>query len=194
MAVPLTLFPVAKPKGLKFSETIGRSNLGRSTLVVSGKTVSRKTKRSDNHETPQYLFDLCDGIWRFTIDVAATNQSAKCKVWFTPRQNAFVRRWYGRIWLNPPYSDLLRWMWKCNEEASHGTLIVALVPTWHGTQWFRDNCVGAEIVLMSRRLQFKGSKSKAIFDSCLVIWNATKAEIAQLRAKRLSVSLLDVEA
>lgn len=159
-------------------------------VMANGKPVRRKKTRTDEHETPDRIFKDCDDIWHFTIDVAASPARHKCAVYWTEQQNALVRRWYGRCWLNCPYGQMLPFMRHANEQAKFGTLIVALCPAAHGTRWYRENCLGAKIIQVGYRLTFVGSEHKAIFDSYLIIWNATRFELAQLGARELSVSYL----
>ena len=53
---------------------------------------------------------------------------------FTEKENGLKKRWVGRVWLNPPYGEIEKWMKKL---ADHGNGI-ALVYTRTDANWFFD--------------------------------------------------------
>ena len=57
----------------------------------------------DNWETPQDFFEKLNNEFRFTLDVCAEEHSAKCKRYFTKKDNALNKEWNGICWMNPPY-------------------------------------------------------------------------------------------
>lgn len=60
---------------------------------------------SPEWSTPQDLFDGLNGHFRFTLDVCATPENAKCKRFFTPQQDGLTQVWTGTCWMNPPYGE-----------------------------------------------------------------------------------------
>lgn len=54
------------------------------------------SSKSDMWETPQELFEKLDGEFHFTLDACATHENAKCKRYFTERDNALVQDWGGK--------------------------------------------------------------------------------------------------
>ena len=58
---------------------------------------------SSEWETPQEFYDRLDAIYRFTLDVAATPENAKCEAFYTEEDDALGLAWPGRVWCNPPY-------------------------------------------------------------------------------------------
>lgn len=59
----------------------------------------------DDWETPQGIFDELNAEFNFDIDVAASRNNAKCKVYFDEEYtDTFNQIWSGVCWLNPPYS------------------------------------------------------------------------------------------
>lgn len=153
----------------------------------------KKGAQSNEYQTPLWVFAFLDAIFHFTIDVAATNQNHRCRTWFTKFTNGLSKRWFGRVFLNPPYSDIRAWVAKCAEEAKSGTLIVALLPNWTGAAWFDDFCADAVILPVAGRIKFiKDGDAQAIFDSMIVLWNASQFELRQLNAKTLDARLLTI--
>jgi phage N-6-adenine-methyltransferase len=67
----------------------------------------------DDRGTAPDTFAECVDRWGpFTLDVAAAPYNAKCEEFYTQQDNGLVLPWFGRVWCNPPYSDLSGWMEK----------------------------------------------------------------------------------
>jgi len=78
---------------------------------------------------------------------------------------------FGLVYVNPPYSDVLTWMAKCEAEAASNTEILALVPSRTDTEWFQDFAFSANAICFWRgRLRFVGAPSTAPFPSVLLYW------------------------
>ncbi len=69
------------------------------------------TNRDDLGTDPE-LFARLNERFHFTLDVAATQANAKCERYYTLEDDGLVRRWDGRAWCNPPYSQLGVWVKK----------------------------------------------------------------------------------
>jgi len=79
--------------------------------------------------------------------------------------------WGSRTFVNPPYSEIHKWMAKVYIEAQKGKTIVALVPSRTDTRWWHDYCMKAdEIRFIKGRLCFDDGGGRAPFPSALVIW------------------------
>lgn len=46
-------------------------------------------------ETPQYFFDKYDALYHFELDACATPDNAKCKNFFTKKEDALSQKWGG---------------------------------------------------------------------------------------------------
>ena len=121
-------------------------------------------------ETPQWLFDLLNKEFKFTLDVCANKDNAKCKRYYTPKDNGLEQDWKGTCWMNPPYGDAIpAWIQKAKEEASKGTTVVCLVPARTDTEWWWNNCIYGEVRFLKGRLKFGNSVNSAPFPSAVVI-------------------------
>ena len=80
------------------------------------------TSNRQDWETPQALFDELNSQYHFTIDVAATDENAKCDRYYTIEDDALAKSWAGEtVWCNPPYDRASRkWIAKMAEEAAGG--------------------------------------------------------------------------
>lgn len=139
------------------------------------------SKKSDEWETPQDFFDELNKEFGFTLDVCATAKNKKCERWFaSPLDNqiygcivdGLINEWAHEVcWMNPPYSQIGKWMQKAYEESLYGATVVCLVPARTDTKWFHDYVYGkAETRFVKGRLKFGGSKNSAPFPSMVVIY------------------------
>jgi site-specific DNA-methyltransferase (adenine-specific) len=131
---------------------------------------------SIEYETPPELFDVLNREFGFTVDVCATSANAKCKRFFTVRENGLAQRWAESgsavtCWMNPPYGDqaITRWMAKAHGEALAGATVVCLVPARTHTAWFHTVCGQAEVRFLRGRLRYVGTDGEAPFAQLVVI-------------------------
>ena len=128
---------------------------------------------TDMWETPQNFFDELNKEFRFTCDVCAIEENAKCAKFYTPEQDGLKQTWGGVCWMNPPYGrEIGKWVKKASE--SNAT-VVCLLPARTDTRWFHDYIYGkAEIRFVRGRLKFGNSKNTAPFPSMVVVFRGTK--------------------
>lgn len=73
--------------------------------------------------TPQAFFDVLNEEFRFKLDAAATDKTAKCAMYYTPETDGLNSTWNvgGAVFCNPPYGrELGKWVRKAHEEARGG--------------------------------------------------------------------------
>ena len=129
--------------------------------------------------TPQDFFNELNEEFGFVLDPAATEKTAKCKLYYTPETDGLSQSWNrgGAVFCNPPYGRSIgKWVQKAYEEAQAGTRIVLLIPARTDTSYFHDYIYGkAEIRFIRGRLRFTdddgNSSESAPFPSMLVIYN-----------------------
>lgn len=72
-------------------------------------SVEQSEKTSDDYLTPRWVFDTLGLI--FDLDVAAppweTHVPAARK--FTKADDGLSQEWEGRVWMNPPFSNIAPW-------------------------------------------------------------------------------------
>lgn len=89
---------------------------------------------NDELYTPKAIFDKL-GL-HFDLDVASglnENIAVPTNNRFTIEDDALVQDWYGRVWMNPPFSKPSPWAHKWLE---HGNG-VALLPLSGNSRWWR---------------------------------------------------------
>lgn len=129
-----------------------------------------QSSESPEWPTPQWLFDRLDEEFHFTLDVCATDKSAKCKKYYTIKDDGLSKEWEGICWMNPPYGkEIADWMAKAKEMARAGCTVVCLVPARPDTNWWWDNAIDGEIRFIRGRLKWPGSDTMAPFPSAVVV-------------------------
>ena len=125
--------------------------------------------RTDQWETPQWLFDELDREFGFTVDVCADAQNSKCPVFYDREQDGLAQTWEGVCWCNPPYGrEIAKWVEKA---AGANCTVVMLIPARTDTAWFHDHIYGkAEIRFIRGRLRFSGAAVNAPFPSMIVVF------------------------
>jgi site-specific DNA-methyltransferase (adenine-specific) len=132
------------------------------------------SSRSEEWPTPQTFFAALDEEFNFSLDPCATADNAKCKVYFTKKENGLSRDWGNHVvFCNPPYGKEMRaWARKCHEAALHGALVVLLAHARTDTHWFHDWVYGkaAEIRFVRGRLRFGDGRQSAPFPSLVAVF------------------------
>lgn len=95
------------------------------------------TKADDVRETPSDLFQAREKKHGpFDLDAAATHANAKARAYYTEldgfwrdrdqpteswaRGDGLTGEWFGRVWVNPPFSQMGAWAAKCWRECAAG--------------------------------------------------------------------------
>lgn len=137
----------------------------------------------DEWETPQEFFDELNKEFHFTLDPCATDQTAKCKHYYTKEQDGLSKDWSGEtVFCNPPYSKKTKqnpgqevWIKKCWKESQNPeTTVVLLIPARTDTKAFHKYIYKkAEIRFLPGRLRFVADgvkKGPAPFPSMVVVF------------------------
>ena len=68
---------------------------------------------TDLWSTPQIFFDRYNLVHSFDLDVCATAENAKCASYFSIETDGLSQKWYGSVWMNPPYGrEISKWIEK----------------------------------------------------------------------------------
>jgi hypothetical protein len=111
----------------------------------------------DNYATPEWLMSVF-GDW---FDPCPLNPN--------PDFDGLKIKWKDKTYVNPPYSNPLKWVEKAIKESKRGKTIVMLLRVDTSTKWFAKLVEAkAEILWFNGRLKFIDNKP-ANFPSMLVI-------------------------
>lgn len=119
--------------------------------------------------TPQWLFDLLDEEFHFTLDVCASADNAKCEAYYS--QSALDQRWRGICWMNPPYGkEISKWVTHAWAAAKRGNAtVVCLLPARSNCDWWRFVIEG-EVRFIRKKLQFEGASGVSMFPNVIVVF------------------------
>lgn len=139
-------------------------------------TQGMMTSNTDDWATPIELFNKLNQIFKFTLDVCASHQNAKCEKYYTVKENGLIQEWSDVSWCNPPYGRKIGlWVKKAYEENLKGKTIVLLLPSRTDTKWFHDYIYNQhEIDFIKGRLKFNDGKNSAPFPSMIVYMKGQK--------------------
>jgi site-specific DNA-methyltransferase (adenine-specific) len=135
------------------------------------------SNKSNEWETPQYLFNILNDEFHFTLDPCATEQNAKCINYYTKVEDGLNKSWQDEVvFMNPPYGHNIRlWIEKVYTEIF--AVIVCLIPSRTDTRYWHDYCMKAdEIRFIRGRINFVGGETIAPFPSAIVIFRHNSIE------------------
>ena len=103
---------------------------------------------SDQHFTPRWVFEKLN--FEFDLDVAGSELSwVPSKAKYTVQDDGLVQRWFGIVWMNPPYSNPTPWVDRFIEH-NNG---IALLPVTRGRWW--DRLWDSDALLVPTPYNFK---------------------------------------
>ena len=128
----------------------------------------------DEWQTPTWLFELLHKEFRFVLDAAATEENALCEWFFDKETNGLESEWFGNVWVNPPFSQLKKWVEKGFEQAHSNPKVqsvVMLVPARTDTAAWWNYVRFGEVRFLPGRLRFVGATNSAPFPSAVVMFD-----------------------
>jgi len=94
------------------------------------------SRTSDDYWTPKWLFDAM-GV-TFDLDVACPPEGphfTPTKNYYTKADDGLTQPWYGRVWMNPPYSKPAPWVHKFLEHGNGIALTLNSKSKWFDMVW-----------------------------------------------------------
>ena len=133
----------------------------------------RKTVYSNEWYTPPFI---TQSLGCFDLDPCA-GPSRHAAVNIVAPECGLAAEWKGRVWLNPPYTNVYKWLAKL---VTHGDGI-CLVNARPETKWFQATAQAADAILfLAARVRFispvPNVRSKPTVGSVLLAFGARNAE------------------
>lgn len=130
---------------------------------------------SDEFGTPvSFHRPLARAVGGFDLDPAAGAEATPlASTRFTKDDDGLTQAWFGRVWLNPPFSEKRAWVEKAREEVDAGDaeLVVVLLPVDTSTKLFHDHVAAASaICFVKGRLSFVGGDRNPNFGVLLAVF------------------------
>ena len=128
---------------------------------------------SDDYYTPKWIFDTL-GL-RFDLDVASPphETNVPCDRYLTKADDGLATEWYGRVWMNPPFSSPSEWVWKWLDHGNGVALLPMAKSRWFNTLWEQDRC---QAMVLDPTLKF----SRGSIPTACMLWAVGDDNIAAL--------------
>jgi hypothetical protein len=142
---------------------------------------------SDEHDTPiEFFAPIADAVGGFDFDPCASDTSDLAEE-NNRLTGGLERDWYGKTFMNPPYSEVSDWMKYASYEHEHGhtDLIVGLVFARTGTQWFHNYARSADMLcFVEGRLCFGNQENSAPTPSMVAVWGDYPSELESVLERK----------
>lgn len=97
----------------------------------------------DERYTTRETLDWCKrtaGVDAFDMDAAACDEAHCAPKWYSIREDGLKHPWNGRVWCNPPFSDIGPWVRKAWREQKRCEVISMLLPATRTEQpWWQEH-------------------------------------------------------
>ena len=132
------------------------------------------SSKSSEWPTPDWVFTSLNKEFGFTLDPCATEENAKCAIYFTRKDDGLSKSWGTEtVFMNPPYGRCIPdWVRKAFFSAKAGATVVCLIPSRTDTRWWHDYVMKGEIRFLRGRLHFGNADSAAPFPSAVVVFRS----------------------
>jgi len=116
---------------------------------------------TDEWNTPASIYNQLDEEFSFDFDPCPNNSSF----------DGLEVTWGKSNFVNPPYSQLAKWLKKGYEEWQQGKTVVFLIPSRTDTKAWHEYCMKAdEIRFIKGRLKFGNATNSAPFPSAVIVF------------------------
>lgn len=111
---------------------------------------------SDKWATPPDIISRLEREFgAFDLDPCCEEHTAKAPTFYT--EGGLDKPWFGRVFLNPPYSNPRPWLDRAIAAKADGCTVVALLPAATDTRWFHEAVAGhAEVRFLRGRIKWLG--------------------------------------
>jgi len=145
--------------------------------------VDAATKQeTDEWSSPRELVEpLNHTIGGFDLDpCSGAEQSPFADETFTKSDDGLSQMWFGDVWVNPPYSDMVTWTEKAAAEVERGNAetVVYLCKGDSSTEWWQSGAKQSTLICaIDHRLQFGDGDNSAPFASHIMVFGDADADL-----------------
>ena len=131
---------------------------------------------SIEYSTPQILFNSMNILYNFELNVCASVENAKCKLFYTKEDDSLTKEWTGNCWMNPPFNKQLgKFVLKMHRDfLKYGGIKCALIPVRSNTIWWSKVVLDAECVFINGEVNFNEEKRGLWLPMCLLVFGNNK--------------------
>lgn len=136
--------------------------------------------KNNEWETPPKLFAKLNKEFHFTLDPCCSVRTAKCKKFFTIKENGLRQDWAGEVvFMNPPYGGQTeRWLLKALRESRKGAVVVCLIFSSTDRSYWHNIIFpfASQVRFLNGRIKFSGAKTSAAFGSAIIVFSPFAAK------------------
>tara|TARA_R110000824_G_scaffold52075_2_gene144807 strand:- start:6531 stop:7013 length:483 start_codon:yes stop_codon:yes gene_type:complete len=146
------------------------------------------SSKSDEWETPANFYEKLNRKFKFTLDPCCTKLNNRCAKYYTIEEDGLTKSWAKEtVFVNPPYSDVGKWVKKAyTESTNNGAVVAMLIPSRTDTKYWHDYIMtsASAIYFIKGRLKFynkiiadstgKDDVNAAPFPSCVVVFGGLR--------------------
>ena len=139
---------------------------------------------NDELYTPKWIFDAL-GV-EFDLDVCAPKDGplhTPTKRWFSQEDDGLAQEWFGRVWMNPPFSKPSVWV---DKWLNHGNGI-ALLPLSGNSRWWANlwasQCAVVMVPPNTGFINSEGVEKKIMYG--ISLWAIGESNITALQMSNL---------
>jgi phage N-6-adenine-methyltransferase len=137
---------------------------------------------------PEFVRPLAEAIGGFDLDPASgAERSPVADETYTEADDGLHTPWYGRTWVNPPYSEMEAWVERAigQHNAGNTELIVMLCKGDSSTDWWQRAVVEADtIAMLDSRLEFGDAGNGAPFPSHVFVFGDANDGLVEVLERR----------
>ena len=140
---------------------------------------------NDELYTPRFIFDQLNVI--FDLDVCAPKGGplhTPAIEYYDIESDGLTAKWFGRVWMNPPYSKPQPWIDKWLEHKNGFALVAFSKANWFGQLWESEAMV-ARLPTNTAFIDTQGKKQQIWMPVCL--WAIGEINITALKKSGLGV-------
>jgi phage N-6-adenine-methyltransferase len=142
--------------------------------------VDAATKQeTDEWSSPRELVEpLAESVDEFDLDpCSGAETSPFASATYTEDDDGLSQEWHGKVWVNPPYSQMKQWTEKAIAEIENTETIFYLCKGDSSTTWWQDGADEAELICaIDHRLEFGDGGSAAPFASHIMVFGEIDME------------------
>lgn len=130
-------------------------------------TIQQKGRQSDEYYTPKWIFDALN--IRFDLDVCAPEIGplhTPTDRWYSLKDDGLKSDWFGRVWMNPPFSKSTPWVNRWLNHANGVCLVPSAKSAWFERLWDSE-AIGCLLPTNLRFITAAGTE-RSIFIQCSI--------------------------
>jgi len=127
--------------------------------LIDPKTLDAGDASDGWYTPPRYIALARQVLGDIDLDPASCSAAqavVRAHRYYTEHEDGLIQPWYGRMWINPPYSAPTPWVRRIITEYRAGTVTAALMLTnsYTETGWWQDLAAVGVMLFFRGRLNF----------------------------------------